>query len=336
MNAWADDQVVTVQTAPVQRGTIAQPVRAYGVVGASAANLTTIDLPYVARIVQLRVQPGQTVAGGTPLFVVQADAAAALAAAQAKSALSLAQGELARTQSLYDKGLATASQLASASKAELDARQAYAAEEKTGVSRTSKTVASPVDGVVLQIQAGPGDQVQAGAPIMQLAASGTGRGTHGNVVLGVEPSDAATIHPGDIVTLRGLSAVLARETANGRVAMVGASIDPQTQLVDIGANVPLGNTAFIPGTRVGADIATSAGIHWLVPRAALLKDDTGEYVYQVTPAKKAHRVDVVTKVEDGAHYGVDCPLDASQPLVVTGNYELKDGMAVQPDRGAAK
>ncbi len=104
----ADRTVVSAQTVRVQRAVIAQPVRAYGIVAASASNLTTVNLPYVARIVQMRVQAGQSVTRGTPLFVVQADPAAVLAATQAKSAVTLAQGELARTQSLYDKELATA------------------------------------------------------------------------------------------------------------------------------------------------------------------------------------------------------------------------------------
>ncbi|CAH2932866.1 MAG: hypothetical protein CPSOU_6279 [uncultured Paraburkholderia sp.] len=34
-----------------QRGAIAQPVRAYGIVAASASNVTSINLPYTARIV---------------------------------------------------------------------------------------------------------------------------------------------------------------------------------------------------------------------------------------------------------------------------------------------
>ncbi|SAL09526.1 efflux RND transporter periplasmic adaptor subunit [Caballeronia telluris] len=334
--AWADDATVAVTTAAVHRDAIAQPVRAYGVVAASAANLTTINLPYVARIVQMRVQPGQTVSRGTPLFVVEADPAAALAATQAKSAATLADGELARTQSLYDKSLATASQLAAAKKAALDAHQAFAAQEKTGVANGNKPIAAPADGVVLQVQANTGDQVQAGAPILQLVASGTGNDKRGNVTLGVDPADAAAIHPGDNVTLRGLSTALANNAVQGRVVLVGASIDPQTQLVNVGANVPLGSTAFIPGTRVAADIATSNGTHWIVPRTAVLKDDKSAYVFQVTPAKKARRVNVSMKTEDGARYGVEGPLDASQPLVVTGNYELKDGMTVRPAGGAVK
>jgi hypothetical protein len=136
--------------------------------------------------------------------------------------------------------------------------------------------------------------------------------------------------------LHGLSASFAKTSVNGHVALVGASVDQQSQLVDVGANVPLGQTAFIPGTRVSADIATRSGTHWIVPRAAVLKDDNGAYVFQITPQNKARRVAVTTQVENGDRYGVDGPLDAGEGLVVSGNYELKDGMAVQTSGGAPR
>lgn len=334
-DASSDKPAVSVQTARAQRGAIAQPVRAYGIVAASASNVTTINLPYIARVVQMRVQPGQTVTRGTPLFVVQADPAAVLAATQAKSAVTLAQGELARTQSLFDKGLATQSQLAAARKSQDDAQQALAAQNQSGVAGGNKVVSAPFDGVVLQVSVAQGDQVQAGAAILQLAG-GSGKDMRANVMLGVEPSDAAAIHAGDVVTVHGLSATLARNSADGRVVMVGASIDPQSQLVDVGANVPLGQSAFIPGTRVSADIATRSGVHWIVPRAAVLKDDKGAYVFQINAQGKARRVAVAIQVEAGDRYGVDGSLDPAQGLVVSGNYELDDGMAVRASGGAPR
>jgi RND family efflux transporter MFP subunit len=329
----AKQPTVTVQTVHIQHATIAQPVRGIGIVAASPSTLTTINLPYVARIVRLRVQSGQTVTRGMPLFVVQADPAAVLAANEAHSASTLAQGELARTQSLYDKGLATQSQLAAARKAADDARQALAAQQQSGIASGNKIVAAPFDGVVLQLSAAQGDQVQAGAPILQLASLASGRDARTNVMLGVEPADAAAIHPGDIVTLHGLSAALARTSAQGRVVLVGAAIDQQSQLVDIGADVPLAQTPFIPGTRISADIGTRAGTHWIVPRAAVLKDDHGAYVFQVTPQNRARRIAVTVQIENGERYGVDGPLDAALGLVVSGNYELTDGMAVRTGTG---
>ncbi|APA86901.2 efflux RND transporter periplasmic adaptor subunit [Paraburkholderia sprentiae WSM5005] len=329
---------VAVQTVRVQRAAIAQPVRGFGIVAATASNLTTFNLPYVSRIVQMRVQAGETVKRGTPLFVVQADPAAVLAATQARSALTLAQGELARTRSLYDKGLATQSQLASASKAVDDAREALAAQNQTGIASGNKVVSAPFDGVVLQLSAAQGDQLQAGAAILQLASgtSGTSRDARANVTLGVEPSDAASIHPGDAVTLHGLSATLAQTSIEGRVVLVGAAIDPQSQLVNIGATVPLAQTPFIPGTRVAGDIATRNGRHWIVPRAAVLRDGEHAYLFQITPQHTAHRVAVTIAIENGGRYGVDGSLDPMLDVVTSGNYELKDGMAVRAGGDGAR
>lgn len=331
-SAHADDAPVTaVQTVMPTRGTIAQPVHAYGVVAAAASNVTTVDLPYVARIEQMRVQAGQAVTRGTPLFVVQADPAAVVAAAQAKSAAQLARDELARTQSLYDKSLATQSQLAAARKAALDAQQALDAQRQLGIGNGRASIVAPHDGVVTQVSVAQGDQVQAGAAILQLSAGSRGGDARPNVTLGVEPADAASIHPGDAVTVSGLSTALQHARVTGRVAMVGASIDAQSQLVNIGASVPFGQSAFIPGTRVKADIATQAGTHWIVPRNAVLNDAHGDYVYQTGSDNKAHRVSVQRVIEDGDRYGVDGAIDAARPLVVVGNYELQDGAQVRID-----
>ncbi|MCC8391537.1 efflux RND transporter periplasmic adaptor subunit [Paraburkholderia sp. MMS20-SJTR3] len=325
---------VAVQTVRALRGEIAQPVRGVGIVAAAASNLTTINLPYAARVVQMRVQAGQSVKRGAPLCVVQADPAAVLAASQARSALTLAQGELARTRSLYDQGLATQSQLASAHKAADDARDALAAQNQSGVASGSKTVTAPFDGVVLQLSAAQGEQLQAGAPILQLAGSGANART--NVTLGVEPSDAAALHPGDTLTLRGLSAALARTPLEGRVVLVGAAIDQSSQLVEVGASVPLAHTPFIPGTRVAAEIATRRGIHWIVPRAAVLKDSQGAYLFQVTAQHSARRVPVTIAVENGERYGVDGALDPALGVVTSGNYELTDKMAVRSGGDSAR
>ncbi|MFM0327605.1 efflux RND transporter periplasmic adaptor subunit [Caballeronia glebae] len=330
--AYADDAPVTaVQTVMPTRGTIAQPVHAYGVVAASASSATTVDLPYVARIEQMRVQAGQAVKRGTPLFIVQADPTAVVAAAQAKSAARLAQDELARTQSLYDKSLATQSQLAAARKAALDAQQALDAQRQLGIGNGHVTVAAPRDGVVTQVSVAQGDQVQAGAPILQLSAGSRGGDARPNVTLGVEPADVATIHPGDPVTVSGLSTALQSARVIGRVAMVGASIDAQSQLVNVGASVLFGQSAFIPGTRVKAEIATQSGTHWIVPRSAVLNDVHGDYVFQTGNDSKAHRVNIKRVVENGDRYGVDGPINGAQPLVVVGSYELQDGAQVRID-----
>ncbi len=339
LNAHADDAdpgTVAVQTVPAQRGPIGQPVRAYGVVAASGSSVTTVTLPYITHIARLLVQPGETVKRGAPLATVTADPSAALAASQAKSAFTFAQGELTRTQSLYDKGLATASQLSAAKKSMDDARDALDAQRRMGVSTGITTIYAPIGGVVLQVPVSQGDQVSAGAAIMQIAQTGYDKRSRANVMLGVDPDDVAAVHMGDTVTLHGLSPGLSQSTVAGRVMVVGAAIDSQSQLVDVGASIPLGGTPFIPGTHVSADIATKTDTHWIVPRSCVLTDDQGAYLFQVGPNQKAKRVNVRIAVEDGQRYGVDGTLDAALPVVAVGNYELNDGMSVRRAGGATR
>ncbi len=335
--AYADDAVsASVGVVRVAREPISQQVDAYGVVAAASASVTAVNLPYPARIVQVLVLPGQRVKRGAPLFVVQADPTAVLAATQAASTLTLARGELARTKSLYDDGLATQSQLAAARNALDDAQQALDAQRQLGAQAGERTVTSSLTGVVSQIAAAPGDAVPAGTALAQLVATDAASGGQANVLLGVEPSAATTIHAGDAVELHGLSTALADTGASGRVVVAGAAVDAQTQLVDIGANVPLAGTAFLPGMRVKAEIATHTGTWWVAPRVAVLRDAHGAYVFQVDHDSKAHRVDVTVRVENGDRYGVDGPLDPSEPLVSTGNYELEDGMRVRIVGGATQ
>jgi membrane fusion protein (multidrug efflux system) len=335
--AHADEPAIAaVVLANVQREPVAQQVQAYGVVAAASTSAMTVSLPYVARIRTMLVQPGQRVARGAPLFVVEADPAAVVALTQAQGSATLAHGELTRTESLYRDGLATQSQLAAAQKALDDAQQALAAQRALGVSRGASTIAAPVAGVVAQVSAAPGDQLQAGAPIVQLIELTTGAGRAANVTLGVEPADALSIHDGDRVLLHPLAAGLDGVAASGRIVLVGASVDAQSQLVDVGASVPLAGTPFMPGTRVRADIAARGGDWWVVPRAAVLRDAQGAYVFQVTPDGKAHRIAVTIHVENERGYGVDGALDTARPLVVTGNYELTDGMPVRAARGAVQ
>jgi hypothetical protein len=45
---------------------------------------------------------------------------------------------------------------------------------------------------------------------------------------------------------------------------------------------------------------------------------------------------VVVQVENGDRYGVDGPLQPGLALVVSGNYELEDGMVVQASGGAPR
>jgi hypothetical protein len=80
--------------------------------------------------------------------------------------------------------------------------------------------------------------------------------------------------------------------------------------------------------RVQAAIEIGRHQAWAVPRQAVLNDEGGAFLYQVANGH-ARRVAVRTLTENDQQYGVEGALAANLPVVVLGNYELKDGMAVR-------
>jgi RND family efflux transporter MFP subunit len=328
---------VLVRTSVPQYGVIALPVQAYGVIGTAQGSTLAVNLPYPARILHIYVQNGQSVARGTPLFAVQADPAALLASKQAITSYRLAKDDLAHAQALYAQSLATRSQLEAARKAALDAKSALDAQRTLGIGNGTVTVAAPANGVVTRFSAIQGDQTQAGAAILLLALRASGSKAVPNVILGVDPAAASRIRAGDPVSVKGLSPEADGISVRGRIVTIGAAVDPQSQLVDVGAAVPLAGAGLLPGMHVKGRISTQSGKHWIIPRSAVLRDARGAYVYQVGKDRHAHRVDVTVRIENGDAYGVDGTLDAAQPLIVTGNYELHDGDAVRTQaQGAAE
>lgn len=318
-----------VQTVPARYAALSQTVRAYGTASMAPADVTDVNVPFTVRLTRLWVSAGQHVAAGAPLADLAPDPAALLAYRQASSSAELARGELSRTEKLYDQQLATLSQLEQAAKAASDANQALVAQRQLGALSAQQRIKAPYEGVVVALNATQGAQIQAGAPLMQLARAGVGaNGPRARITLAVEPSDSVRLRDGMPVTLRPLAASLNIASLSGVVQMVGRAIDPQTQLVNVVAVATAPTANVLPGARFAADIALSQSEHWIVPRSAVLRDAKGDYVFQVDNGR-ARRVGVTTAVDQESALGVDGPINRSWPIVATGNYELKDGMAVR-------
>ena len=80
--------------------------------------------------------------------------------------------------------------------------------------------------------------------------------------------------------------------------------------------------------HVRATITVGQHLAWAVPRAAVLTDTNGAYIFQVAGGT-ARRVNVTTSGESEGMVAVSGTIDAQLPVVVVGNYELTDGMQVR-------
>jgi membrane fusion protein, multidrug efflux system len=309
-----------VKTAPLQQQNLTDSLTAFGDV--MTGQVVAISFPRAGQVSRLLVMPGQRVKPGTPLATLASDPNAELAYTQAVSAVDFARGELARSEELFALQLATQSQVDSSRKALQDAEANLAAQRRIGGDVGVATVAAPFDGVVTAVAVAQGDRIQQGATLLQLGHTDVLR-----VQLGIEPIDFHLVRVGMPVTLSPVDD--ASKSASASIAENQGVVDPRTQLVDALTEVPGARASFlVPGMHVRAVIKVGQHLSWAVPRAAVLTDAIGAYVFQVSGGK-AHRVTVTSGAESHGMIPISGGIDPHLPVVVLGNYELQEGMAVR-------
>jgi membrane fusion protein, multidrug efflux system len=309
---------VLVTLSHLKEGSLPSVVIGYGTVGAGNSGRKTVMAPESAVIGRIFVRLGEQVPAGAPLLELAPSPASAASYMQAKSALTVAEQLVASTERLAALHLATAQQLADARKSESDARSQLQALDKVG-ARGPQAVRAPFAAIVTGLTATSGAIVAEGTPLMDLAAPG-------RLVLtvGVVPAQANAIHAGDkaLVTLIG-----AEQPVPATVLLRGAVAEADTGLVPVEVALPPGT--FLPGEMAEAAITTGEQRGYVVPHAAILVDDSGApYVVQAVD-NVAHKVPVRILDAHGDQDVIAGALNARAPLVLTGNYQLDDGMRIR-------
>ena len=321
VTAWGEEEgVVQIRTRPLLRQAMSFTVTGYGTVTSTPRDTQSIALPRAGMVDQVRVMPGQRVARGDPLFEFVTDPAGVVGHTQAQTAWIFARNEYARLQRQYEQQLVTVSQLEAAHKALHDAESALQAQDRSGAGSERVTVAAPFEGVILTQSVAQGERIPAGTTILQLA-----RRAQPQVQLTLPVEEAGQVREGMPVTLTPLFG--RAQTWRGTVAALHGMINAQTQGVDLWVRLDPGVDPVL-GMKVRATLEVRTQTLWVVPRSAVLRDEAGEaYLFQVQ-GDHARRV-VVTAFENGAMTGVEGEVNPTLPVVVEGNYELADGMAVR-------
>lgn len=314
-----DAGIVSVELAPIVKQVVQASTSAYGTVTPDSDSLVSVNYNKAGQVSRLLVRAGQAVAKGTPLVEFVTDPAAQASYRKAESAVTYAQGELERARGLLAQHLGTNSQLAAAEQALRDATSALDAEKASGTGRQTDMLLAPFAGYVDSLSVVLGERTQPGTPIARL-----GRGAGIKVLVGVEPAVVGEISAGmdaAVTSLGGHGKPVA-----GKVVAVAGMINSATRLVDVTVVVP---GEILPGTMVRADLLAKGHDATVVPREAVLRDEEGDYIYQVKDGH-AIRVGVETGVESETFTEIAADdLKPDLPVVVRGNYELADGGAVK-------
>ena len=315
---------VQVRTATVAKHRLADTITAFGTVRPDPEAQTTMDASYTAFVQRVYVTLGQPVHKGDPLLQLRTAPSARAAYLSAQANVRYARLELQRKRRLLHEKLATHSDVDAARKALETAKAAFAAQQELGTGKLTRVIKAPFTGIVSQLPVKPGNEVQVGSQLFQLA-----RRDRLEVALGVEPDEESRVHQGQRVRVRPLFGNGNGGGVRTSVSQVNAVVDPNTRLVDVIVRLT-GKQArpFLPGMRVQGTLSLKVRNVLAVPRSAVLQDSKGDYLF-VVRSGKAHRVNVHTGLESGGLIGVRGALQAGDRVVVQGNYELSDGMAVR-------
>ncbi|MDE1955764.1 MAG: efflux RND transporter periplasmic adaptor subunit [Betaproteobacteria bacterium] len=315
-----------VRTAALQRGVLTRSIRCVGTVQADSGGTLSVDFARAVRVRRVLVRAGQSVRRGQALLEVGNTAAGEAGYAQAREALRFAKAELARQLQLRARQLATQSQVDAARRSLADARAALAAQQAQGLGRSLQIVHAPFDGVVQSLRAAPGMRLGAGATALELAPR---EGLQ--AIVGVDPRDASELAPGTAAQLR--SVFDPAQSLRATVLDVAGRVDPASGRVEVRLALGAAPRWLLPGLAVQASLPLHAWSGWLVPRQAVLRDADGQaYVFQDDHGH-ARRVAVRVEGDEGERSAISGALSPSLPLVVLGNYELEDGMALRSAAG---
>ena len=289
------------------------------------------------RVTAVLVDPGQWVAAGQTLAVidqsVQAQQAAQLSAsitvAQADAAL--AQSNLDRARSLVGRGFV--------SKADLDSRVATrdAANARVSVARAQLNqtraligrlaVRAPAAGLVLTRAVEAGQIVSSGSPaLFRIARDG-----ELELQARLAEQDLASLavgRPAQVVP------VGSTRSFTGRIWQMSPIIDPTSRQGVARIALPY-DPALRPGGFASATITSGSVDQPLLPQSAVLAEGKTNFVYVVGPDNKVVRRTVTVGQVADAGISIASGLDGTEQVVVSAGAFLNPGDVVIPERRAA-
>ena len=310
-----------VSVLPAKQADVKTILTAYGTVEYSPAGAHVVSAKGEQVVVQMLVAAGQQVRKGEALLTIAPGSASLLQLDSAKVDIRFALQQVDHSKSLRDRGLATNAEVQSAEKNLASVQtQLSNLEQRLGGANTH-AVRSEFPGVVQAVNVQTGQIVSQGSPLLTIGDANLAR-----VRLGVEQEALPQLHAGQRAQVEPLQGV--GTAAASSVSAIFPQIDSKTRLATAIVSLPAGH-GFLPGAIVRASIVTAEAPGALVvPRAAVLYDKQKPYVF-LDEQGKAQRREVQTGIEDGELIQITQGIAIGSPVIVVGNAELSEGMAVR-------
>lgn len=315
------EPIAQVSTAKLQKTQMAKTLTVYGVVLPFPDKLQTLSLPYNSEIESIQITDGQLVQKGDVLLTVKSAADANLQLDQANEELAAAIEENKLFKERVALKLATQQDLVSS---QLRVDQAKVMIKNLKARGIGKNLAIKAEqaGLIHIVNVQQGQLVPAGSPLLQLIDQ-----NQWMVRLGVEPEDVEHLQRNQEVLISPVSKRLT-EPVKGRIETIAHQIDPATRLLNVLVR-PVSNQVLLINDFVQADIILVSSQVLVAPHQAVLPDGSAYSLFTINKGHAVlHKVQIGLENEQQVEVIADGLSDQDE-IVVSGNYELEDGMAVE-------
>ena len=315
--------VAKVQVTPIKKETIMETITAYGTVAPEPGAVETVSVPFESRIHRISVTEGQKISRGDILLDIDPSPDAKLQIEQAQRAFTSAEQKLRKVQERVDLKLATKGELLSAEEVFQQAGLRLKSLQQRGIGK-EKQVRSKGSGVIYKVHVEQGSVMPAGTPLVEIVPQ-----DHIEVHLGVEQEDAGRLKKGQPVLLSLVNISQSSEVL-GHIRTISRSINPVSRLVNIFVSLTSPDGFFLGG-YVRGKIVIASKKTMVVPRSAVLPEDDHYVLFIVKNGRALKRI-VKPGLENHTRIEVmGKDMNLGDLVVNLGNYELKDGMAVQAE-----
>ena len=303
----------------------------YQAVGTATANEQVIlTAPVTERIVRLGFSDGGYVRRGQVIAeLAQGQESAALASAQARARE--AEQQLARLETLKDRGFATKSaydaQVAAAAAARADASQVRA-------SIGDRIIRAPFSGVASLRQISAGAVVSTGTPIATISDISVIK-----LDFTVPETMLSQLSVGQ--SIAAVSSAFPDQPFRGTIRAIDPVLDPATRAVKLRALLPNPGGRIKPGMLMAVTITSQPRTAPAVPELAIVNEGEARFVYTIAPDGTAKRVPVTTGGRSNNRVEILDGVTPGMRIVTEGVVKLADGMKVtvegapRPGGGAA-
>ena len=315
------EPIAQVTTAKLQKTGMNETLTAYGVVLPLPDKLQTISVPFNSEIEKIQVKDGQLVQQGDVLLTIKSGVDADLQLAQAREELSAAEEENNLSKERVRLKLGTQQEWVTTQLRVDQAKVMIKNLSERGIGKNLPIKAGQT-GIVYLVSVQQGQLVPAGNPLLQLVDQ-----NQWVIRLGVEPEDYDHLQLQQEVLITPVNKSLA-QPIKGRIETIAHQIDPTTRLLNVFVR-PETHQALLLNDFVQAEIILSSVETLVAPRQAVLSDGNA---YSLFTIKNGHALKHLVKIGLENDQQVEVIADDVQEqdeIVVQGNYELEDGMAVE-------